>query len=70
MVLLLLQICFCFVMREIACCLSDNNLADIIEAFNSIDDFGSLGFYLYTNIHYFNDSHALMLLNHLDLKIS
>ena len=34
-VLLLLQICFCFVMRETLCCLSDNNQADIIEAFNT-----------------------------------
>ena len=32
-VLLLLQICFCFVMRELS--LSDNNQTDIIEAFNS-----------------------------------
>ena len=34
-VLLLLQICFCFVMRDFMLSLSDNNQADIIEAFNS-----------------------------------
>ena len=34
-VLLLLQICFCFVMRETLLSLSDINQADIIEAFNS-----------------------------------
>ena len=33
--LLLLQICFCFVMREFMLSLSDNNQTDIIEAFNS-----------------------------------
>ena len=40
--LLLLQTCFCFVMRETSCCLSDYNQTDIIEAFSStsryIDD--------------------------------
>ena len=34
-VLFLLQICFCFVMRDFMLSLSDNNQADIIEAFNS-----------------------------------
>ena len=34
-VLLLLQICFYFVMRETMLSLSDNNQTDIIEAFNS-----------------------------------
>ena len=35
-VLLLLQICFCFVMRETLCCLCQtNNQTDITEAFNS-----------------------------------
>ena len=34
-VLLLLQICFCFAMREdLSLSLSDNNQADVIEAFN------------------------------------
>ena len=32
----LLQIFYCFVMRETSCCLfSDHNQADIVEAFNS-----------------------------------
>ena len=39
----------------------DNTVSQIY----TIDDFGSLGIYLYTNHHYFNGSHALMLLNHL-----
>ena len=40
---------FCFVMRdwETSCCLSDNNQADIIEAFNStsryLDDLLNIG---------------------------
>ena len=35
-VLLLLQIYFCFVMKETSCCLfSDNFQADFVEAFNS-----------------------------------
>ena len=37
-VLLLLQICFFFVMREISRSLSRENQADIIEAFNSTQD--------------------------------
>ena len=34
--LLLLQICVCFVMKYFMLSLSDNNQTDIIEAFNSI----------------------------------
>ena len=33
--LLLLQICFCFVMKDFMLSLSDNNQTNIIEAFNS-----------------------------------
>ena len=31
----LLQICFCFIMRYFKLSLSDNNQADVVEAFNS-----------------------------------
>ena len=33
--LLLLQICFCFIMRYFKLSLSNNNQADVVEAFNS-----------------------------------
>ena len=33
------------------------------------DDFGSLGIYLYTNLQYFNGSRALMLFNHLYVRV-
>ena len=38
-----------------------------VHVLYSIDDFGYLSIYLYTNLHYLTCSHALMLLYHLYL---
>ena len=50
--------------------MADNG--SLLVAFRSIKksvSVRSLGIYLYTNHHYFNASHALMLLNHLYMAI-